>query len=106
MGLPPIIVIVGTLAAGAVLGLVQGWLVAYKMIPAFIVTLGGMMVFRGVLMGVTESMTIPVSDPVLAMLGNAYFARGFGIIIAAIAIGLFVWSAFKSDAPARSMALR
>lgn len=95
MGLPPIIVIVGTLAAGAVLGLVQGWLVAYKMIPAFIVTLGGMMVFRGVLMGVTESMTIPVSDPVLAMLGNAYFARGFGIIIAAIAIGLFVWSAFK-----------
>ncbi|MGG4344757.1 sugar ABC transporter permease [Paenibacillus lautus] len=95
LGLPPIVVIVGTLAAGAVLGLVQGWLVAYKMIPAFIVTLGGMMVFRGVLMGVTESMTIPVSDPVLAMLGNAYFAKGFGMVIAAIAIGLYVWSAIR-----------
>ncbi|WP_019638608.1 sugar ABC transporter permease [Paenibacillus fonticola] len=95
LGLPPIIVIVLTLAAGAILGLMQGWLVAYKMIPAFIVTLGGMMVFRGVLMGVTKSMTIPVSDPVLGMLANAYFARGFGIAIAAIAIGLFVWSAFR-----------
>ncbi|MCL6602618.1 MAG: sugar ABC transporter permease [Paenibacillus sp.] len=92
--LPAIIVILGTLAAGAVLGLLQGWLVAYKMIPAFIVTLGGMMVFRGVLMGVTESMTIPVSDPVLALLGNAYFAQGFGIVIGLLAVGMLLWSAY------------
>lgn len=92
--LPAIIVILGTLAAGAVLGLLQGWLVAYKMIPAFIVTLGGMMVFRGVLMGVTESMTIPVSDPVLALLGNAYFAQGFGIVIGLLAVGMLFWSAY------------
>lgn len=92
--LPAIVVILGTVAAGAVLGLVQGWLVAYKMIPAFIVTLGGMMVFRGVLMGVTESMTIPVSDPVLALLGNAYFASGFGIILGVLAVALLLYSAF------------
>jgi D-xylose transport system permease protein len=91
--LPAIVVILGTLSAGAVLGLVQGWLVAYKMIPAFIVTLGGMMVFRGVLMGVTESMTIPVSDPVLALLGNAYFAQGFGISLGAVGVGFLIWSA-------------
>ncbi|MFD1174996.1 sugar ABC transporter permease [Paenibacillus puldeungensis] len=95
MGLPAIVVILGTLAAGAILGMLQGWLVAYKMIPAFIVTLGGMMVFRGALMGVTNSMTIPVSDSVLALLGNAYFAQGFGIIIAVLAIGLIVWSTLK-----------
>lgn len=93
--LPAIIVILGTLAAGAVLGLLQGWLVAYKMIPAFIVTLGGMLVFRGVLMGVTESMTIPVSDQVLALLGNAYFAQGFGIVLGVLAIGSIVWSTLK-----------
>ncbi|GJM77321.1 hypothetical protein HMSSN036_95370 [Paenibacillus macerans] len=74
------------------LGLVQGWLVAYKMVPAFIVTLGGMMVFRGALMGITGSMTIPVSDPVLALLGNAYFAPGFGIVLGVLAVGLLVWS--------------
>ncbi|MGG6310887.1 sugar ABC transporter permease [Paenibacillus macerans] len=95
LGLPAIVVIIGTLAAGAVLGLLQGWLVAYKMIPAFIVTLGGMLVFRGVLMGVTESMTIPVSDKVLALLGNAYFAQGFGIILGVLAIGLVVWSTLR-----------
>ena len=93
--LPAIVVILGTLAAGAVLGLLQGWLVAYKMIPAFIVTLGGMMVFRGVLMGVTQSMTIPVSDPVLALLGNAYFAQGFGIVIGLLAVGMLLWTAYS-----------
>lgn len=93
--LPAIVVIIGTLAAGAVLGLLQGWLVAYKMIPAFIVTLGGMLVFRGTLMGVTESMTIPVSDKVLALLGNAYFAQGFGIVLGVLAIGLIVWSTLR-----------
>ncbi|WP_198524824.1 sugar ABC transporter permease [Paenibacillus phocaensis] len=93
--LPAIVVILGTLAAGAVLGLLQGWLVAYKMIPAFIVTLGGMLVFRGTLMGVTESMTIPVSDKVLALLGNAYFAQGFGMILGVLAIGLIVWSTLR-----------
>jgi len=93
--LPAIIVILGTLAAGAVLGLLQGWLVAYKMIPAFIVTLGGMMVFRGVLMGVTESMTIPVSDPVIALLGNAYFAQGFGVVLGILAVALLLWTSFS-----------
>jgi D-xylose transport system permease protein len=93
--LPAILVILGTLAAGAILGLLQGWLVAYKMIPAFIVTLGGMMVFRGVLMGVTESMTIPVSDPVLALLGNAYFARAFGGILGIVAVAFLIWSTFS-----------
>lgn len=95
LGLPAIVVILATLAAGAILGLLQGWLVAYKMIPAFIVTLGGMMVFRGTLMGVTKSMTIPVSDKVLALLGNAYFASGFGIILGILAIGLIVWSTLR-----------
>lgn len=90
--LPAIVVIIGTLAAGALLGLIQGWLVAYKMIPAFIVTLGGMMVFRGALMGVTESKTIPVSDPFLALLGNAYFARSFGIILGVAAVAFLLWS--------------
>ncbi|MBQ4901454.1 sugar ABC transporter permease [Paenibacillus sp. Marseille-P2973] len=95
LGLPAIIVILATMAAGAVLGLLQGWLVAYKAIPAFIVTLGGMMVFRGVLMGVTESKTIPISDPVLGLLGNAYFAKGFGIVIGLLAVGFLLWSTFR-----------
>ncbi|WP_429310564.1 sugar ABC transporter permease [Paenibacillus mucilaginosus] len=92
MGQPTIVVILGTLAIGLVLGMLQGWLVAYKAVPAFIVTLGGMLVFRGVLMGVTESMTVPISDPVFALMGNAYFARGFGWLLAVVTIACFVWN--------------
>jgi putative multiple sugar transport system permease protein len=41
------LVIVISLAVGAAIGAVQGVLVAYGRIPSFIVTLGGMLIFRG-----------------------------------------------------------
>ncbi|WP_134701262.1 sugar ABC transporter permease [Ammoniphilus sp. YIM 78166] len=95
LGMPTSVVIIGTLVVGALLGMFQGWLVAYQAIPAFIVTLGGMMVFRGALMGVTKSSTISISDPAFALLGNAYFAAGFGLILAVLAIGAILWSTLK-----------
>jgi D-xylose transport system permease protein len=95
MGMPTIVVILGTLVAGAAIGMLQGWLVAYRAIPAFIVTLGGMMVFRGVLMGITKSTTIPISDPNFVALGSAYFTKGFGIVLAVIAMVLLIISTFR-----------
>ncbi|MDQ0233631.1 sugar ABC transporter permease [Metabacillus malikii] len=86
LGLPVGVVLLCTLAAGFLLGLIQGWLVAYRAIPAFIVTLGGMMIFRGILLGVTNSTTISVSDPVFMALGNAYFSRIFGLILSTAAV--------------------
>ncbi|GMB08051.1 sugar ABC transporter permease [Thermolongibacillus altinsuensis] len=95
MGLPTSVVIICTLIAGAAIGMLQGWLVAYRAIPAFIVTLGGMMIFRGVLMGITKSTTIPISDASFTALGSAYFTNGFGLILAAVAIVALVISTFK-----------
>ncbi|WP_027408837.1 sugar ABC transporter permease [Anoxybacteroides tepidamans] len=95
LGLPTSVVIIGTLAAGALIGVVQGWLVAYRAIPAFIVTLGGMMVFRGALMGITKSTTIPISDANFIALGSAYFTNSFGLILAAVAIAALVISTIK-----------
>jgi len=40
-------VVLGSLIFGALIGCVQGYFVAYARIPAFIVTLGGMLIFRG-----------------------------------------------------------
>ena len=45
--MPYPIVIVISLAVGCAIGAVQGVLVAYAKIPSFIVTLGGMLIFRG-----------------------------------------------------------
>jgi putative multiple sugar transport system permease protein len=41
------IVIVGALLLGGIIGAAQGYFVAYSKIPAFIVTLAGMLIFRG-----------------------------------------------------------
>lgn len=46
-GLPAIIVIPACLIVGGVMGAAQGYWVAYQKIPSFIVTLAGMLVFRG-----------------------------------------------------------
>lgn len=56
VGIIPAVLI--TLAVGAVIGLWQGYWVAYQDVPAFIVTLAGMMVFNGLLLGVTNGETI------------------------------------------------
>lgn len=39
--------VLAAIIVGAVIGLWQGWWVAFRNVPAFIVTLGGMLIFRG-----------------------------------------------------------
>ncbi|OHV81290.1 multiple monosaccharide ABC transporter permease [Ensifer sp. LCM 4579] len=46
-GLPAFVVIPACLVVGGIMGAAQGYWVAYQKIPAFIVTLAGMLVFRG-----------------------------------------------------------
>ncbi|WP_211462703.1 sugar ABC transporter permease [Collimonas silvisoli] len=71
---------------GLALGLFNGYLTAYMRIPSFIVGLGGMLAFRGILLGVTGGLTIaPVSSD-LVYLGQGYLSPHFGI---ALGFGLF-----------------
>ncbi|AHK45145.1 MULTISPECIES: multiple monosaccharide ABC transporter permease [Ensifer] len=46
-GLPAFVVIPACLVVGGIMGAAQGYWVAYQKIPSFIVTLAGMLVFRG-----------------------------------------------------------
>lgn len=46
------------LAAGAVIGGAQGWFVAYSKIPSFIVTLAGMLVFKGLALALLQGQSI------------------------------------------------
>ncbi len=58
----PAAVIVGLLA-GALIGAFHGWLIGYLTIPAFIVTLGGLLVWRNVAWYLTSGQTIgPLDD--------------------------------------------
>jgi len=60
LGVLPAILI--TIGVGMIIGLWQGYWVAYRDVPAFIVTLAGMMVFNGLLLGVTKGETIATSS--------------------------------------------
>jgi simple sugar transport system permease protein len=61
-GVPWPITIVLMLAMGAVVGGVQGWFVSYQGIPAFIVTLAGLSILRGLALLLTEGYSIPIRN--------------------------------------------
>ncbi|MCP6280666.1 sugar ABC transporter permease, partial [Klebsiella pneumoniae] len=60
---------------------------AYLRIPSFIVGLGGMLAFRGVLLGITGGTTIAPVSPGLVYVGQGYLPPLVGIILG---LSLFV----------------
>lgn len=84
-------VIIVTLLVGAAIGFLQGWIIAYKLVPAFIVTLGGMLVFRGALLGVTGSVTVSPLTPSLKSLGQAYLPDYLGWVLGIIGVVAICW---------------
>ena len=65
----PIAIMVG-LVAGVVIGSFHGWLIGYLTIPAFIVTLGGLFVWRNVAWHLTKGQTIGPLDGNFVALGG------------------------------------
>jgi D-xylose transport system permease protein len=67
-----ITVIVG-LIIGTLIGTFHGFLIAYLEIPSFIVTLGGMLVWRGVAWLLARGETISPLDPTFSLIGGGPF---------------------------------
>jgi D-xylose transport system permease protein len=59
----------GLLLGGAV-GLAQGFLVGYAKIPSFVVTLGGLLIWRGLIFRFQQGQTLAPLDPTFALLGG------------------------------------
>ncbi|MFK7856359.1 MAG: ABC transporter permease, partial [Granulosicoccus sp.] len=88
-GFPWPLVVVGMLLFGGMIGLAQGWFTAFQGIPAFIVTLAGLSIFRGIALYLTQGYSIPIRD----VPGFLYLGRGelAGIPVPAIiAIGVVI----------------
>ncbi len=91
-----IIVVLAGIAVGALIGGVQGFLVAYVGIPSFIVTLGGLLIWRGAAFQLARGRTIAPLDSTFQLLGGgprgslgetlSWIVAGLGI--AAILYGL------------------
>lgn len=96
--------ILAALAVGLVVGAWQGFWVAYVGIPAFIVTLAGMLLFRGLTLQVLDNISLspfPQTYQKVAggfinglLGGDGYDA--FTLIIAAIALVGYAFSAWRS----------
>lgn len=65
-----ILAICSGLIVGTLVGAFHGFLIAYGKIPAFIVTLGGLLVWRGAAFLVARGETISPVDPTFALLGG------------------------------------
>jgi D-xylose transport system permease protein len=64
------IALVVGVAAGAVIGGFQGAIIAYFGVPSFIVTLGGFLVWRGLLFEYAQGQTLAPMDHIFALLGG------------------------------------
>jgi D-xylose transport system permease protein len=68
--LTPWVAIAAGLLTGALIGAFHGWLVGYLAIPAFIVTLGGLLVWRNVAWYITDGQTIGPLDETFRAFGG------------------------------------
>ncbi|MFZ1873577.1 MAG: xylose ABC transporter permease XylH [Chania sp.] len=90
LGWPLPLTIVVTLLAGLLLGAWNGWWVAYRKVPSFIVTLAGMLAFRGILIGITNGTTVAPTSNAMSQIGQSYLPNGLGFGIGAVGLMLFV----------------
>ena len=87
----PITIVVG-LVTGVAIGAFHGWLVGYLLIPSFIVTLGGLLVWRNVAWYLTNGQTIGPLDSTFMLFGgiNGTLGETGSWIVGALAV-VFAW---------------
>jgi D-xylose transport system permease protein len=81
-----IVVIISSMIIALIVYTFQGYIVAYLRVPAFIVTLGGMLIFRGGVLAVTKGRTIVPIEDSLRLIAQGYFPKTLGLILAGIAV--------------------
>ncbi len=90
-------VIIGV-GVGTLFGLLQGYIIAYLNVPAFIVTLGGMFVLNGAILLVTQGKTIPANQPYFSAIAQSYLPLTAGWVIAALVVVYLYWNMIRSRA--------
>jgi putative multiple sugar transport system permease protein len=103
-GLPWWLAVVLSLGIGALVGVWQGFWIAYVGIPAFIVTLAGMLIFRGLALVVLGNANIGSFPTEYRALGNGFLSNVFGdleldpltLIIAGVAVVALIVQQFRT----------
>ncbi len=95
--IPWIAILVGLLV-GTAIGAFQGWMVGYLAIPAFIVTLGGLLVWRNVAWYQTSGQTIGPLDETFRKLGgiNGTLGETWSWVVGAVAVAAALWALWSA----------
>ncbi len=104
--LPVIAAIALCLVAGIVIGAAQGYWVAYWKIPSFIVTLAGMLVFRGLSLWLLEGQSVGPFPRGFQVLSTGFIPdmlgigrpNGTALVAGVIAVILIVWMGLRDRA--------
>lgn len=90
-----VVVVAVGIALGALIGALQGFIVAYIGVPSFIVTLGGLLVWRGMAFQLASGQTIAPLDSTFQLLGGGpkgSLGETLSWVVAGIAIVGVVYS--------------
>ncbi|WP_435657787.1 multiple monosaccharide ABC transporter permease [Brucella pituitosa] len=107
-GIPFPIAAILCLLAGGMIGAMQGFWVAYFNIPSFIVTLAGMLVFKGLMLAVLGGQSVGPFPQVFQKLSSGFIPEFLGttsggvyltsLILGVIIAAFLVWQSAKSRA--------
>jgi len=88
----PLAILVGLLT-GAAIGALHGWLIGYLTIPAFIVTLGGLLVWRNVAWYLTSGQTIGPLDSNFQLFGgtNGTLGETWSWVVGVLAVAAAIY---------------
>ncbi len=103
MQLPPFLAVIIALGVGALIGAWQGFWIAYVRIPAFIVTLAGMLLFRGLTMIILGGQSIAPFPNSFQKISSGFLPDWFGgegihiltIVLGVILSLLVIWKEWK-----------
>jgi len=89
-GLPWYVAVVGALAVGLVVGLLQGSIITRFRVPSFVVTLAGNLIWSGaVLILIQGRGTLRVDDPAIQSIANSFLPDPVAYALAAVFIGAY-----------------
>jgi putative multiple sugar transport system permease protein len=98
------------LVVGGLIGAAQGWFIAYVKIPSFIVTLAGMLVFKGLALAVLGGQSLGPFPPTFQLLSSGFLPdplQGQSLRLLSVLLGLLaavalLWSKWRARSEART----
>ncbi len=98
------------LVLGGVIGAAQGWFIAYVKIPSFIVTLAGMLIFKGLALAVLGGQSVGPFPPTFQLLSSGFLPdplqgqslRLLSVLLGVLAGVAMLWSKWRARSVAQA----